>query len=310
MAWKSGEPRVCSMVVPRAPRMRTAASSRVSGKRWRGGWTGAPSGSVARSATELRRFHFATVFWLMPSAWRGSSLDGRLRGCGAAVKNLAHSASFDSREKTAPSKPGFNSDGATPIFTAGLGCGIPVLGVLPALARDPLRCSRGARTLGDRLKVVLGEGLATSEGELWPCQRRILQPALRQSAFAASSRSWARRRSCHRAIRVDADGPFRPRPCGSYGALAQCGERPGHLVSCTPAQLGGGGGGAGGGERVEGRGGEGGGGGGGGGGEGRGGAEGGGGGGGREWRMMEGRASGKARLSERYTFQAPGAKCA
>ena len=104
MAWKSGEPRVCSMSCQRAPRMRTAFGSRVSGKRWRGGWTGAPSGSVARSATELRRFHFATVFWLMPSAWRGSSLDGRLRGCGAAV--MAHSASFDSREKTAPSKPG------------------------------------------------------------------------------------------------------------------------------------------------------------------------------------------------------------
>ena len=31
----------------------------------------------------------------------------------------------------------------------------------------------------DRLKKVLGEGLATSEGELWRRQRRLLQPAFR-----------------------------------------------------------------------------------------------------------------------------------
>ena len=96
--------------------------------------------------------------------------------------------------------------------------GIPVLGVLPALARDPLSVFTRGRTLGDvvrralpgrhpvfvvadpahirhvlqenhgnyrrtpfhdRLKSVLGEGLATSEGERWRRQRRLLQPAFR-----------------------------------------------------------------------------------------------------------------------------------
>ena len=96
--------------------------------------------------------------------------------------------------------------------------GIPVLGVLPALARDALAVFARARALGDvvrlavpgrhpvfvladpadirqvlqenhsnyrrtpfhdRLKIILGEGLATSEGELWRRQRRLLQPAFR-----------------------------------------------------------------------------------------------------------------------------------
>ena len=95
---------------------------------------------------------------------------------------------------------------------------VPLLGVLPALARDPLEVFERAQALGDvvrlavpgrhplfvladpahvrhvlqdnhanyrrtphhdRLKSVLGEGLVTSEGALWQHQRRLLQPAFR-----------------------------------------------------------------------------------------------------------------------------------
>lgn len=95
---------------------------------------------------------------------------------------------------------------------------VPLLGVLPALARDPLQVFERAIMLGDvvrlpvpgrhplflvadplqvrhvlqenhanyrrtplhdRLKTVMGEGLVTSEGELWQRQHRLLQPAFR-----------------------------------------------------------------------------------------------------------------------------------
>ena len=94
---------------------------------------------------------------------------------------------------------------------------VPLLGVLPALARDPLAVFERARPLGDvvrlavpgrpifvladpahvrrvlqenhanyrrtpfhdKLKSVLGEGLLTSEDSLWHRQRRLLQPAFR-----------------------------------------------------------------------------------------------------------------------------------
>jgi cytochrome P450 len=116
---------------------------------------------------------------------------------------------------------------------------MPLLGVLPALARDSLEVVERARELGDvvqlavagqhsvfvlatpahirhvlqdnhanyrrtpfhdRLKVFLGEGLATSEGALWQRQRRLLQPAFRAepirrfvAAMAASAVSLAER---------------------------------------------------------------------------------------------------------------------
>ena len=98
-----------------------------------------------------------------------------------------------------------------------LGGGLPLLGLLPALRRDSLAVFGRARGLGevvrlpvprhrlyllsapahvrhvlqdnaanyrrtpfhDRLKSVLGEGLATSDGTLWQHQRRLLQPAFR-----------------------------------------------------------------------------------------------------------------------------------
>lgn len=104
---------------------------------------------------------------------------------------------------------------ATPPVLRG---GLPLLGILPALARDPLQVFERAVVLGDvvrlpvpgrhplflvadpaqvrhvmqenhanyrrtpfhdRLKSVLGEGLVTSEGELWQRQHRLLQPAFR-----------------------------------------------------------------------------------------------------------------------------------
>ncbi len=95
---------------------------------------------------------------------------------------------------------------------------LPIVGVLPALARNPLAVLTQAREIGDvvrlavpgrhalfvladpahiryvlqendrnyrrtpfhdRLKVILGEGLVTSEGELWRQQRHLLQPTFR-----------------------------------------------------------------------------------------------------------------------------------
>jgi cytochrome P450 len=95
---------------------------------------------------------------------------------------------------------------------------LPLLGLLPALARDPLAVFERARDIGDvvrlpvpgrlpvfvvanpahirqvlqenhanyrrtpfhdRLKAVMGEGLVTSEDGLWQRQRRMLQPAFR-----------------------------------------------------------------------------------------------------------------------------------
>lgn len=72
-------------------------------------------GPVGRSATEVRVFHFVTVFWLIPLApgQRPQALltmlyrsTDRLCRRGAPMQNLAHSASFDWEHKDAPSKPG------------------------------------------------------------------------------------------------------------------------------------------------------------------------------------------------------------
>src|SRR4051794_17119356 len=72
-------------------------------------------GPVRRSTTELRAFHLRTVFWIdaVTSGERSQALftmlyrsTDRLSRRGAPVKNLAHSASFDSCHKNAPSKCG------------------------------------------------------------------------------------------------------------------------------------------------------------------------------------------------------------
>ena len=71
-------------------------------------------GPVAKSETEVRAFHLAMVFGLTRSAWpapSGSldyvlSLDRPPQSRGVPMKNLSHSASFESLDKNAPSKCG------------------------------------------------------------------------------------------------------------------------------------------------------------------------------------------------------------
>src|SRR5689334_16340374 len=116
---------------------------------------------------------------------------------------------------------------------------VPILGVLPALACNPLAVFAQAQALGDvvrlavpgrhplfaisepahirhvlqenhanyrrtpfhdRLKVILGEGLVTSDGALWRRQRPLLQPAFRAGRIrrfvrimSAQSAAWAAR---------------------------------------------------------------------------------------------------------------------
>ena len=75
-------------------------------------------GPVGRSATEARFLHLATVFWIDPVAFgqRPQALltmlyrsTDRLCRRGAAVKNLAHSASLHSVEKMHHQNPGSNT---------------------------------------------------------------------------------------------------------------------------------------------------------------------------------------------------------
>src|SRR5437762_8731114 len=80
-------------------------------------------GPVGRSTTELRFFHLATVdpvsFGQSPQALLTTlyrSTDRLCRG-GAAVKNLAQSASLHAGENNAPSKPGTKQLGHEPIKT-------------------------------------------------------------------------------------------------------------------------------------------------------------------------------------------------
>src|ERR1700733_4473364 len=69
-------------------------------------------GPVGRSETEVRAFHLAMVFWWTRSAWpapSGSldyvlSLDRPPQSRGVPMKNLSHSASFESLDKNAPLK--------------------------------------------------------------------------------------------------------------------------------------------------------------------------------------------------------------
>ena len=123
---------------------------------------------------------------------------------------------------------------------------VPVLGVLPALARDPLAVFERARPLGDvvrlavpgrpvfvladpahirrvlqenhanyrrtpfhdQLKSVLGEGLLTSEDKLWHRQRRLLQPAFRAERIRRFVGAMAAA-AAELADRWDAAGPGR-----------------------------------------------------------------------------------------------------
>lgn len=75
-------------------------------------------GPVGRSETEARLFHFATVFWFDPVALgqRPQALltmlyrsTDRLCRSGAPMKNLTHSASFNSDAKDAHQSLGSNN---------------------------------------------------------------------------------------------------------------------------------------------------------------------------------------------------------
>jgi hypothetical protein len=143
-------------------------------------------GPVFRSSTVCRLRHFATVFWVdarLPAQLRDRSLPslycrfGGVLGRGATVTNLAHIASFHSKEKIAPSNSGIkhfavwrtlNPRTRWPTWsTTWADCGGFSAGVGPPDANADRKPTR-------RLKTTAVAGAkGCSSGRLWVAERVI-----------------------------------------------------------------------------------------------------------------------------------------